>query len=61
MAIYTLVDEDTNTWECSDCREWWSLNSGSPTNNHMKYCPFCGSNITECKDETFEELLDEME
>ncbi len=41
MSIYTLVDDDSNTWECSECREWWTFNSGDPKENYMNYCPKC--------------------
>jgi Zn finger protein HypA/HybF involved in hydrogenase expression len=61
MAIYILADDDTNTWECSDCREWWTLNSGSPKDNYMNYCPHCGGKITECKTQTLQGLIDGME
>jgi hypothetical protein len=59
-CIYTLVDDDANTWECSSCRHWWTLNSGKPEDNGMNYCPRCGLKITENKVETIQELIDLM-
>ena len=41
MSTYTLVDDDSNTWECSECRELWTFNSGDPKENYMNYCPKC--------------------
>lgn len=60
-CIYTLVDDDTNTWECSNCREWWTLIAGLPIDNNMKYCPQCGAEIIENRIETIEELIDKMD
>jgi Zn finger protein HypA/HybF involved in hydrogenase expression len=61
MSIYTLVEDDSNTWECSECREWWSLECGTPEDNRMNYCPKCGSKITDIKIETLDELVEGME
>jgi PHP family Zn ribbon phosphoesterase len=55
-----LVDEDSNSWECSKCREWWMLNVGSPVTNKMDYCPRCGATIVGIKVETIEELVEKM-
>jgi DNA-directed RNA polymerase subunit RPC12/RpoP len=59
-CVYTLVDDDSNSWECSECREWWTLNAGSPEDNEMNFCPKCGSEIVESKIETVEELIEEI-
>jgi hypothetical protein len=56
-CTYTLVDDETNTWECSKCRHWWSLNNGSPFDNNMRFCPFCGKIIWEIEKPTIEELI----
>lgn len=60
MSTYTLVDNDVNTWECSDCREWWTLNVGTPKENYMNYCPKCGSEITGEKVESLGELIKQI-
>lgn len=44
---WILIDEESNTWQCSHCIElgkddWWQLNSGTPQDNKMDYCPHCG-------------------
>lgn len=44
-CIYTLIDDDINTWECSNCKNWWQLTYGTPKDNKMEYCPYCGSKI----------------
>ncbi len=49
MSIYVLVDDDANAWECSECRDLWILNDGTPKDNYMNYCPKCGSKITNIK------------
>ena len=59
--IYVLVDEDMNTWECSNCREWWTLVDGTPKSNKMRYCPFCGQEIKGEVIETIEDLIEKME
>jgi rubrerythrin len=60
-SVYTLVDDNTNTWECSVCREWWWLLEGTPKNNNMNYCPICGAKIVGEKIEAIEELIEEMD
>jgi len=52
-CTYTLVYDDRNTWECSNCRHWWIFSSGTPEDNQMKYCPMCGTKIIENKIESF--------
>lgn len=44
---YKLVDSDFNTWECSACKEKWTLNEGTPKQNNMNFCPICGAAIVE--------------
>lgn len=59
-CTYTLYD-DCNTWECSNCRDWWTFLSGTPENNYMKYCPMCGAKIIENKIETLDEVIERMD
>ena len=56
-CIYTLVEPDWSTWECSNCKDLWTLTNGTPEDNHMNYCPHCGYRIVENKIET--EIFDE--
>jgi len=58
-CIYTLIDDDS-TWECSNCRHWWTLTS-TPKKSYMNYCPICGAKIIEEKIETFEDILKGIE
>lgn len=30
---------------CSACGETWLLNSGTPKDNNMNYCPMCGAKM----------------
>lgn len=44
---WILIDEESNTWQCTHCKELgkddlWQLNSGTPQDNKMDYCPNCG-------------------
>lgn len=48
-CTYTLVDDDSNTWECSNCRDMWNLMNGTPEDNYMNFCPHCGVKIIESK------------
>jgi NAD-dependent SIR2 family protein deacetylase len=59
-CIYTFIEDDYNTWECSNCREWWIINDGTPYENRMEYCPCCGSKIIENKIENIDELLESI-
>lgn len=44
-CTYDLWDEESNTYKCSNCEELWTLNSDSPKENNMNYCPNCGLRI----------------
>jgi hypothetical protein len=35
------LDEDTSSWD-SQCDKKWELTVGDPSENGMKFCPFCG-------------------
>lgn len=37
---------DSDCWE-TNCGNAWQLNEGTPTENHMKFCPFCGKPLEE--------------
>lgn len=34
-------------YECSNCKEEWVLESGTPEENLYNYCPNCGAKIIE--------------
>lgn len=53
---YILVEDDMNTWECSNCRGWWILNDGTPKENRMNYCPYCGYKIIDNLIETLDDI-----
>ncbi len=38
-------DEDGNWWTA--CDNGWCLNDGTPEENGMKFCPFCGRGLTQ--------------
>ena len=38
---------DPEYWECSECQYAWVINTGTPFENGMKFCPSCGARITE--------------
>ena len=61
MSIYILADGDMNAWKCSECREWVILNDGTPEDNKMNYCSYCGSKITGIEDYSLDELVEGME
>lgn len=47
---WILIDEESNTWQCLRCKELgkddlWQLNSGTPKDNKMHYCPYCGAEM----------------
>lgn len=40
-------DTDWNVYECDQCGEPWQLETGTPKDNHMDYCPNCGADMRE--------------
>lgn len=38
------IQYDSDTWE-TDCGELWCLYEGTPEENRMKFCPYCGKKI----------------
>jgi len=40
-------DED-GVWH-TDCEKMFVLNTGTPTENKMRYCCYCGKNLVEVK------------
>lgn len=50
VGKWILIDEGKNLWKCTKCIElgkddWWQLNSGTPQDNKMDYCPHCGAEM----------------
>lgn len=43
-VCYWLRDEDGN--DQANCGGTWTLNDGTPPENDMKYCPYCGKPIS---------------
>ena len=39
-------DETSDTW-ATRCGKYFSLNDGSPSENHMNYCHYCGKPLEE--------------
>ena len=44
-CVWYEFDNNSNTWECSNCEGLWTLVSGSPFSNEMHFCPRCGAKI----------------
>ena len=40
--------EDSDCWK-TDCGNAWRLDDGTPSENHMSFCPFCGRKLEEEK------------
>ena len=36
---------DESTYECSVCKEPWTLIEGNPAENNMHFCPNCGAKM----------------
>lgn len=36
---------EDSTWCCSSCREPWTLFVGTPKDNGMRFCPYCGAKM----------------
>lgn len=54
-------DEDGN--DQTDCGGTWCLNDGTPPENGMKFCPYCGKLIAWCsyQEDDDEDYLDDVE
>lgn len=39
-----LINDDTDAWK-SSCGDAWIFEDGTPEDNHMNYCPFCGRHL----------------
>lgn len=46
-AHWGIWDEDTNTYECSNCKNPFTLLEGTPEQNTYFYCPYCGCRMDE--------------
>ena len=38
-------DMDWNVYECDQCGEPWQLETGTPKDNNMNFCPHCGADM----------------
>lgn len=45
LWVYGEDDYDDSTYYCSACRGPWTLIAGTPKENNMRYCPFCGAKM----------------
>ena len=39
------IESDHGSYICSVCGEDWMLTDGTPSENHMRYCPSCGAKM----------------
>lgn len=48
-CIFTCVkdqhDEGSSTWECSNCKDVFFFEEGTPEDNHWSFCPAYGAAI----------------
>jgi hypothetical protein len=51
MKTCTWTEDSDGNWE-TDCGETFILNDGTPKENHMKFCCYCGKPL---KEERFKE------
>ena len=50
-CTFTRQDNDwTIVYECSNCKEVWCYEDGTPKDNCYNYCPECGAKIVEVKE-----------
>lgn len=45
-------DMDWNVYECDQCGEPWRLETGTPKDNNMNFCPHCGADMRGVDDES---------
>lgn len=51
---WKLDIEEANVWESVCGRSFW-LEDGTPTENEMQFCPYCGRNLVICPVDTCSE------
>ena len=44
---WELIHDDWNVYQCTECKEWWTLKCATPQENNMNFCPFCGADCRE--------------
>lgn len=49
-CIFTRQDDEWVVYECSNCKEDWCFEDGTPEDNCYNYCPKCGAKIVEVKE-----------
>ena len=54
VCRWTLEDDDINLWQ-SDCGDAWQMEAGTPSDGHMRFCPFCGKKLEQVIPEKPEE------
>lgn len=45
-CAFCEIDEESDTWSCSNCSYLWTFSYDGPEENEMNYCPKCGAKIT---------------
>jgi hypothetical protein len=45
---WSCSDPDWNTW--NTCNTEWQITEGTPLENGMLYCPFCGRKLVEAEE-----------
>lgn len=48
---WELIHDDWNVYQCTECKEWWTLECATPQENNMNFCPFCGADMRDGEDE----------
>jgi len=43
---WSLEDDDTNSWQ-SECGHTFWFETGDPKENGLKFCAYCGRNLTQ--------------
>ncbi|KKN21679.1 hypothetical protein LCGC14_0923070 [marine sediment metagenome] len=46
ICAWSNENEDYNTWQ-TDCGNLWQIIDGTPKDNKMRFCPYCGRPIME--------------
>jgi hypothetical protein len=44
VCMWEQIDDEGSDWE-SFCGDAWYFESGSPQENNIKFCPFCGRRV----------------
>lgn len=52
MSVCVWTKDEWDIWWTTECNGFFELNDGTPEDNDMRFCPFCGKSLVSklCKE-----------